>query len=72
MWRASGVLTPVSYPMHLSTMQWKDHPNDKRPCVVIAGAREPSVWEQYTCHQYIHNCGVLNCSKKGSCWKSRV
>ena len=72
MWRASGVLTPVSYPMHLATMQWKDHPNEKRPCVVIAGSREPSVWEQYTCHQYIHNCGVLDCSKKGSCWKSRV
>lgn len=72
MWRASGVLTPVSYPMHLSTMQWKDHDNQKRPCVVIAGSREPSVWEQYTCHQFIHNCGVLDCSKKGSCWKSRV
>jgi hypothetical protein len=44
MWRASGVLTPVSYPMHLSTMQWKDHHDEKRPCVVIAGSREPSVW----------------------------
>ena len=72
MWRASGVLTPVSYPMHLSTMQWKDHDNQKRPCVVIAGSREPSVWEQYTCHQYIHNCGALNCSSYGACWKSRV
>lgn len=72
MWRADGVLTPVSYPMHLSTMQWKDHPNEKRPCVVIAGSRQPSIWEQYTCHQYIHNCGALQCSRKGSCWKSRV
>ena len=72
MWRASGVLTPVSYPMHLSTMQWKDHEDEKRPCVVIAGSREPAVWQQYTCHQYIHNCGALDCSRKGSCWKSRV
>lgn len=72
MWRASGVLTPVSYPMHLATMQWKDHPDAKRPCVVIAGSREPSVWEQYTCHQFIHNCGALDCSRKGSCWKSRI
>jgi hypothetical protein len=39
MWRCSGVLTPVSYPMHLATMQWKDHPEGKRPCVVIAGSR---------------------------------
>lgn len=72
MWRCSGVLTPVSYPMHLATMQWKDHPNEHRPCVVIAGSREPSVWEQYTCHQYIHNCGILPCSRSGACWKSRV
>ena len=72
MWRCSGVLTPVSYPMHLATMQWKDHPDGKRPCVVIAGSRQPSVWQQYTCHQYIHNCGALSCSRKGSCWKSRI
>ena len=72
MYRADGVLTPVSYPAHLSTMQWKDHPNEHRPCVVIAGSREPSVWEQYTCHQYIHNCGILKCSKRGACWKSRI
>lgn len=72
MYRASGVLTPVSYPMHLSTMQWKDHFDKKRPCVVIAGSREPSVWQQYTCHQFIHNCGVLDCSNRGACWKSRA
>lgn len=72
MWRCSGVLTPVSYPMHLATMQWKDHPGQHRPCIVIAGSREPAVWEQYTCHQYIHNCGILPCSKNGACWKSRV
>ena len=72
MYRCSGVLTPVSYPMHLATMQWKDHPDEKRPCVVIAGSREPSVWEAYTCHQYIHNCGALKCSRKGACWKSRI
>lgn len=71
MWYAKGVLTPVSYPMHLATMPMKDS-NRKRPCVVIAGAREPSVWEQYTCHQYIHNCGILDCSIKGACWKSRI
>lgn len=71
MWYASGVLTPVSYPMHLATMPMKDSKR-KRPCVVIAGAREPSVWEQYTCHQYIHNCGMLDCCQSGACWKSRI
>ncbi len=72
MYKADGVLTPVSYPMHLSTMQWCGHFNEHRPCVVIAGSREPAVWEQYTCHQYIHNCGILPCSKKGACWRSRI
>lgn len=72
MYRADGVLTPVSYPMHLSTMQWKDHPNEHRPCVVIAGSREPQQWECYGTHQYIHNCGILKCSKSGACWKSRI
>ena len=72
MYIADGVLTPVSYPMHLSTMDWCGHANCHRPCVVIAGAREPAVWEQYTCHQYIHDCGVLPCSMNGACWKSRV
>lgn len=72
MYRLDGVLTPVSYPMHLSTMQWHNHPGEHRPCIVIAGSREPSVWEQYTCHQYIHNCGILSCSKRGACWKSRI
>lgn len=71
MWHCKGVLTPVSYPMHLSTMPMKDS-DRKRPCVVIAGGREPSVWEQYTTHQYIHNCGILSCCKNGACWKSRV
>ena len=71
MWYAKGVLTPVSYPLHLATMPMRDC-NRKGRGVVIAGAREPSVWEQYTCHQYIHNCGILDCSIKGACWKSRI
>ena len=73
MYRADGVLTPVSFPMHLSRMPWFGHPNsDSRPCVVVAGSREPSVWEAYTCHRYLHNCGVLDCSRNGGCWKSRT
>ena len=70
MYHAKGVLTPVSYPMHLSTIPMPD--GRKRPCIVIAGAREPSVWEQYTCHQYLHNCGALDCCKDGACWRSRI
>jgi len=72
MYMADGVLTPVSYPMHLATMQWKDHPDEHRPCVVIAGAREPSQWEAYPTHQFIHNCGILPCARRGACWRSRI
>lgn len=72
MYYCKGVLTPVSYPMHLATMPMANCPQIKRPCVVIAGSREPSVWEAYTCHTYLHNCGVLPCSFRGACWKSRI
>ena len=72
MYNTSGVLTPVSYPMHLATIPIKNYPERKRPCIVIAGAREPAVWEAYTTHTFIHNCGTLPCNFKGACWKSRV
>lgn len=73
MYHSSGVLTPVSFPMHLSTIAGR---NDRilktRPCVVIAGGREPSQWEAYTNHNYIHRCGQLPCCDHGGCWKARI
>lgn len=72
MYRADGVLTPVSYPMHLATMEWKDHQGEHRPCVVVAGSREPRQWECYPTHRYLDNCGLLPCARRGACWKSRV
>ena len=72
MYRSDGVLTPVSYPAHLSTMQWHNHVGEHRPCVVIAGGREPQQWECYGTHQFIHLCGILDCCRRGACWKSRI
>jgi hypothetical protein len=43
-----------------------------RPCVVIAGGREPSHWEAYTNHQFVHTNGALPCCEQGGCWRSRV
>jgi hypothetical protein len=43
-----------------------------RPCVVVAGGREPSQWEAYPHHQYIHLNGALFCCDNGGCWKSRT
>lgn len=71
MYYASGVLTPVSFPMHLATMD-TPLPNTKRPCVVVAGGREPSQWEAYTTHKFLHNCGCYPCNREGGCWMSRV
>jgi ADP-heptose:LPS heptosyltransferase len=74
MYHAAGVITPVSFPMHLSAAV-PVHPKyafKNRPCIVIAGAREPSAWEAYSTHSYFHNCGILPCAGKGGCWKARV
>ena len=73
-YHAYGVITPVSLPMHLAAAI-EPHPRWKRKsraCIVIAGGREPSVWEAYTNHQFIHTCGILDCCDYGGCWKSRV
>jgi hypothetical protein len=43
-----------------------------RPCVVIAGGREPPHWEAYPGHQFIHTIGALPCCARTGCWKNRV
>ncbi len=43
-----------------------------RPCVVIAGGREPPHFTAYPHHQYIHRVGALPCCDQGGCWKSRT
>ena len=42
-----------------------------RPCVVVAGGREPAHWEQYPGNQFLHTIGALPCCATGGCWKSR-
>jgi hypothetical protein len=42
-----------------------------RPCVVIAGGREPSQWEKYPHHRYLETNGALLCCDNGGCWKAR-
>lgn len=51
-----GSMGVVSLQMHLSAAFGK-------PCVVVAGAREPTHWEAYPDHRYIHNQGALRCRK---------
>jgi ADP-heptose:LPS heptosyltransferase len=69
---ADGVLCPVTLAMHLAAaVETKPNKPKNRACVVIAGGREPSQWEAYPHHQYIHTCGALSCCDQGGCWKSR-
>jgi len=58
---AQGVLSLVSASMHIAAAFDK-------PCVVIAGNREPVSYIAYQGHTYLHNIGTLPCSKVTSCW----
>lgn len=72
-YHAQGVLCPVTSLMHLAAaIEFKDNKHIRRPCVVIAGAREPAHWEAYPNHQFIHTNGMLPCAERGGCWKARV
>ena len=62
---AQGTLGSVSMHMHLSAAF-------NNPCVVIAGAREPSWFTQYMGHQYLSTNGCLPCAETNACWKCKT
>ena len=80
-YQADGVLCASSFPMHVAAAF-------EKPCVVLAGGREPWWWAAYTntavrqfgndCtevavpHRYFHSIGQLDCCKVTGCWKSDV
>lgn len=70
-YHSSGVLCPVTSLMHLAAAVPTKSGN-LRPCVVVAGGREPSQWEAYPGHRYLDTIGALPCCSSGGCWKSRV
>jgi ADP-heptose:LPS heptosyltransferase/SAM-dependent methyltransferase len=72
MYHADGVVCPVTFAMHLAAaVETKPGRSRCRPCVVIAGGREPPHWEAYPQHQFISTVGTLSCCAEGGCWKSR-
>jgi ADP-heptose:LPS heptosyltransferase len=72
-YHSQGVLCPVTSLMHLAAaIEVKGGLPKNRPCVVVAGGREPSQWEAYPHHQFIHTNGSLMCCDHGGCWKSRT
>jgi len=44
----------------------------RRPCVVVAGGRQPAHWAAYAHHQFLHTHGALPCCGKGGCWRART
>jgi ADP-heptose:LPS heptosyltransferase len=72
-YHSQGVLCPVTLLMHLAAaVETRPGMPRNRPCVVVAGGREPPHWEAYPHHQYIHRAGALRCCEQGGCWRSRV
>lgn len=73
MYHAQGAISPVSLLMHLAAaVETPPGAPRNRPCVVIAGGREPPHFTAYPHHQFIHTVGALRCCDNGGCWKSRT
>jgi ADP-heptose:LPS heptosyltransferase len=73
MYHAEGAISAVSLLMHLAAaVEVKPGMPQNRPCVVIAGGREPPHFTAYPHHQFIHTVGALLCCDNGGCWKSRT
>lgn len=68
-----GVLSGITSLMHLAAAVpcpvWQRRP---RPCVVVAGGREPRTWYGYSHHRILESVGALPCCATGGCWQSRT
>ena len=70
---ASGIACPVTCLMHLAAAVPRPAgQGGERPCVVVAGGREPVGWEAYPGHHFLHTIGELPCCATGGCWRART
>lgn len=44
----------------------------EKPCVVLAGGREPASFEHYPGQRYIERIGALACCRTSCCWKNSI
>jgi len=72
MYHASGVICPVTFAMHLAVaVPTKPGRLKNRPCVVIAGGREPAQWAAYPHHRFLNTNAAIDCCDQGGCWKAK-
>ncbi len=72
-YHSQGVLCSITALMHLAAaVETRRTRPPNRPCVVIAGGREPTHWAAYPHHQFIHTIGALPCCTTGGCWRDRT
>lgn len=64
-YHCEGSIGLVSSQMHLAAAFDK-------PCVTVAGAREPVTFESYQNHRFLHNIGTLPCAKRYACWRCKL
>ena len=64
-YNAEGCISLVSSLMHVAAAFDK-------PCVVIAGGREPVTFEHYPFHRFLHTIGCVPCAKLQACWKNSI
>jgi len=64
-YNAEGCISLISSLMHVAAAFDK-------PCVVLAGAREPATFEHYANHRYIDRIGCLPCCSKKACWHNSI
>lgn len=70
---ADGVLCPITFAMHLAAAVERSRgQRGVRPCVVVAGGREPAHWFSYPGHQVLHRVGALDCCRETGCWVART
>src|SRR5262249_14387 len=67
MYHAQGVLSGVTSLMHLAAAVPTES-GAPREALIVAGAREPEVWERYPNQRYLSTAEQMSCRH---CWKHR-
>lgn len=64
-YNSQGCVSLVSSLMHVAGAFQK-------PCVVIAGGREPDTFERYPNHRFLDNVGSMPCCRDFACWHNSL